>query len=487
MLGVTLLSALVALPAAWLLERTDLPHQHTLRRWLTLPYAIPSFLNAIAWIVLANPNVGWMKLISEQYLGYDLSLNIYSMGGMIFVETSCLFSILLLTFAAGLRKMDPSLEEAARMSGAGPWRSFFSITMPLMKGPLLAGFLSVSTATVASFGVPAMIGGPARRFVLTTGIFSLLKEGSSTAMNQALSIAAAISVFALLSSWMISRSLRSSSALISGKSARPSRQKLGPWGFWAAGFLWFLIGIFFILPALTLLASSFQLDTSQFNAAAFGTRSWRYVFFELTEFKRAFFNSWILAVVAAGSIVLLALLVTVEGRRTRLRALFETLSLALYSLPGTAMALLLIVAVSAFPGGHFLMNGLGILLLAYTLKYFSLGIRTVGSSVDLVHPSLIEAAQLSGASRFQILLRIWFPLIKTALGAAFILCLLPCLAELTMTALLYGPGTENLGVLIFQLQEYADRTSAAVIGSLILIAILGLQKLSAHTSLEENV
>lgn len=93
-------------------------------------------------------------------------------------------------------------------------------------------------------------------------------------------------------------------------------------------------------------------------------------------------------------------------------------------------------------------------------------------SAFLVDPSLIESAQLAGAGYFQRLWRIWLPLLRAPLFAAALLVFLPCFSELTMSILLYGPGTENLGVVLFNLQEYAARSSAAVVGTLLLVVVL---------------
>ena len=71
--------------------------------------------------------------------------------------------------------------------------------------------------------------------------------------------------------------------------------------------------------------------------------------------------------------------------------------------------------------------------------------------------------------------RIWLPLLRAPLFAAALLVFMPCFSELTMSILLYGPGTENLGVVLFNLQEYADRSSAAVVGTLLLIVVVVLR------------
>src|SRR4051794_11491482 len=124
--GVTTLSIFFALPAAWAIERSNMPCRKFFNRVLSLPYVIPSYLLAMAWITLANPTVGWINILARQFhVSEEALLNIYNLKGIIFIEASSLFAILFLSFQSGLKKMDPSFEESARLSGAGPLRIFF--------------------------------------------------------------------------------------------------------------------------------------------------------------------------------------------------------------------------------------------------------------------------------------------------------------------------------------------------------------------------
>jgi len=203
----------------------------------------------------------------------------------------------------------------------------------------------------------------------------------------------------------------------------------------------------------------------------------------LDELHRALGNSVVAALAAV--LIVLALAVTVaivawHGRfqdRPGLRRLARAAehgAVFCYSLPGTVLALCLIIAARrvAFLG---LADTLAILILAYALKTATLGVQSVRPAALMIDRSLIESAQLAGAGWAQRARRIWLPLLRPALWAAAVLVLLPCLSELTMSVLLYGPGTETLGVVLFNLQEYADRSSAAVVGSLLLVAVAIVQ------------
>lgn len=473
-LGVTGVSLLISVPMAWLIERTDLPGARSLGRVLSLPYVVPSYLLAISWITLANPSVGWLK-----GLGFD----IYGLGGIIFVEASALFAIVFLSFRAGLRSLDPALEEAARLGGASPLGVFFRITCPLLKNTIFASLIAVALASLASFAVPAMIGSPARVFVLTTGIFSLLKQGSLAAQSQALVIAVEMGLVALALVLVSRFFMREQASLLSGKSSRPALVRLGKLKPWLAIGAWTVWGLVAALPLVVLLLSSFMPDPGDSSFSGMSLKAWRYVLADLPGFWDAVANSLIVSSVAALLVLLVSIPVALlawqgrYGKKRRLRALaafFEDGALLSYSLPGTVIAVLLIFFAARFSFLG-LADTLSILVVALVAKYLTLGLRTLGPGALNVHPSLIEAAQLSGAGSVQRLWRIWLPLLKPSIFAALLLVLMPCVAELTMSLLLYGPGTETLGVSVFQLQEYADRASASVVGSLLLFLVLGFQ------------
>ena len=475
-LGVSALALAVAVPGAWLIERTDLPGRRFLHRVFTLSYALPSYLLAIAWVILANPAVGWLNLWGRQ-LGIERLVDVYQLGGVIFIEASVLFTILYFSFWSGLRQMDPSLEEAARLAGASSLQVFSKITAPILKGNVFAGLVAVSLASLASFGVPAIIATPARKFVLTTAIFVKLQEGSPEAFDEALVIALEMSALTLGLIVLAGLWTRRQVALVGGKAARPALVALGRWRYPLAALLYGVWGVMVLLPLAALVLSSFFAQPGILRASNLSLRAWKHVLFSLGEFKTALLNSFLTAGAAALLVMALGLLLSIaawqghyQGRRLarRVGRASEHGALFCYSLPGTVLALALIILLGRLP----VMDTLLILVVAFTVKFATLGIQTVRPSALLVDPTLIESAQLAGAGYWQRLWRIWLPLLKAPLFAAALLVFMPCFSELTMSILLYGPGTENLGVVLFNLQEYADRSAAAVVGTLLLAVVI---------------
>lgn len=472
-IGTCFMSTFIALPLSWLLTRTNIPMMAKWRSWFCLPYAIPPYIGAIAWIYLANPSNGILNNIFGE--GF---LNIYTNAGLIWVMGSFFYTYVLLSLLAALDRMDPSLEEAARLSGAGPIRVFFQITVPIIFPSLMSGMLLVLLAAAASFGVPAMIGNPAGIYLVTTKIYTLQKMGS---MN-GIFLAGALSILLLVIATAVlvfnQRILsKNSFKTVSGKTARPSLIDLGgarkPLTFGLA----ILFVILFILPLFGITVTALSKVQGKMELSNFGLQNIYRVFFETNETPRALFNSFKLGVMAATATTIMGLLLGYINKKTKLkgRSLIEIMASLPYSTPGTVLALAFILTFSSnFIGLPIsLYNSLGMIVIAYFAKYLNFSLRTTSDGFGQIDDCLAEAARVSGASWWVTMKTIWFPLMKPALIASWFLVFMPAFSELTMTILLTGPGLETLGTLIFQLQEYGDASggSAAVLALLTVIAV----------------
>lgn len=465
-------------PLAWVLTRTNLPFKNKLRSGFSLPYAIPPFVGAIGWIILANPTSG----VLNQWLG--LNLNIYSFAGLVWVETSFLFSFVLLTAMASLDTIDSSLEECARLSGASELRVFFDIIIPLIKPAILNGFLLTFLATMSSFGIPALIGGPARIYLITTQIYSFQKMGTEQGIK--LSIASALLlllitlVLLLTSHFIISKKNLST---VGGKSNRKSLVDLKKYKWITFIFLLGLFFTIFILPILGIALSAFSNVQGSWSFSNLGFNNFIRVIFETEETARAVKQSILLGFTTATACTLFSFFYNYFYLRTRWfgKNISNVIINIPFSTPGTILALSFILAFSNgyFGFGPSLYNTLTLIFLAYMVKYMSLSHKSVSDGYRQIHPSLEEAAQVSGASWLKIMFTIYLPLLKTPLMASMFLVFMPVISELTMTILLTGPGLETLGTLIFQLQEYSDigGGGASVLSLLVVLFVVFLNSI----------
>ena len=473
-LSISILSIVIAVPVGWLISRTDLPWSRRFRSWYCLPYAIPPYIGAMAWIYLANPTTGLLnRVLGESYL------NIYSYFGLIWVEATFLYTFVLLAVLTSLDRMDSSLEEAARLSGAGPFRVFKDITLPLIRPAITSGGVLVALAAAASFGVPALIGNPAKIYLVTTQIYTFQKMGSMKGLFQAGALSVFLLVLALglllLNQWLIQGK---QFKIVSGKASRPSLIELKEWRWPLFSILSVLLFFLFALPVLGILITALSQVSGELSFSNLGLGHFYRVFFEMSETGRALGNSLYLGVMSATLATFLAVFLSYIQWKTNLkgRHLLEVSASFPYSIPGTVVALAMILAFSRgiFGIGPSLYNTLAMLWIAYLVKFLSLAMKTIGDGFGQIDDSLAEAARVSGAGWLVTLKTIWVPLMKPSIVAAWFLIFMPAFSELTMTILLSGPGTETLGTLIFQLQEYADPTggSSAVLALLVIFLVI---------------
>lgn len=471
---------MIAVPLAWVVARAQIRGANKFRTLFSLPFAVPPYIGAIAWIFLANPSTGLINRMLQPIFG-ERALNVYSFVGLVFVETSFLYALVFVMIVSTLQRMDSSLEEAARLSGASPARVFFDINLPLMRPVLLTAFVLVFLAAAASFGVPALIGGPARIFLLTTQIYTFQKLGSTSGLLRAGALSSVLFIFALAGMGAATYfSRRAQRGMVSGKSSVLSRVSLGRWqGLVMAAMVlyWFVT---FVLPLFGIVLSSLSRvqGESGFGNLTFGT--WYRTLFEVSETGRALANSFFLAAGAATLAVLISVFASYVQVKTRLRGrgLITVLTTLPYATPGTVLAFALILTFQSsflwvFPSIY---NTLLLLMIAYLIKNLSFAVATTSDGFRQIDDVLIEAARVSGATWTQGFATIWLPLLMPSMIAAWFLVFMPSLSELTMSVLLSGPGLETIGTTIFQLQEYADASGggASVLSVVVVVLVLSM-------------
>lgn len=472
-----IISTIISIPLAWLFTRTNLKFRSLWRTIFCLPYAIPPFIGAIAWIYLANPSNGILKVLLPW-------INIYSKAGLIFVMSAFFYTFILINLLSALEKIDPSLEEAARISGASSFLVFRMITMPLVVPSLISGMLLAFLSAIANFGISALIGNAAGISMMTTQIFIFQKMASYTGLKLSgilslglLAIAAA--VFYL--DHVISKRFRFS--LVTGKVARPSLIDLGTKQWAAQIALSVMAFILFVMPIGAILIAALSKLQGERSLSNFGFQNFYTIFFQTDETYRALWNSTFLAVGAAVLCSLIAYFLSQAGKKvgTTVNKFKEAFIAIPYAVPGTVLALSLTLTTLSLKLP--LYNTLGIIFAAYIAKFLNFSYRIINDGVSQIDPTLIDAAHVAGANSFQTLMRIWLPILRPFLMASFFLVFMPAFSELTMTVLLTGPGNETIGTLIFQLQEYGDASGggAAVLAFFVLILIItmnGILKLS---------
>ena len=180
---VTLASAVVALPLAWLTVRTDLPFRRVWAVLTALPLVIPSYVAGFVVVVVLGPR-GMLQQALEGPFGIERLPDIYGLAGAMFTLTFLSYPYLLLTVRAALLRLDPALEESARGLGQGPWQTFFRVVAPLMRPAIASGSLLVGLYTLSDFGAVSLL----RYETFTWAIFTQYESALDRTLGAGLSL-----------------------------------------------------------------------------------------------------------------------------------------------------------------------------------------------------------------------------------------------------------------------------------------------------------
>ena len=455
------LGTLIAFPLAWLVGRTNLFGKKFFRSLFVLTYMVPPYVGAMAWLRLLNPNVGTMNQFFRLLFGLGDTpgpLNIYTLGGLIWVLTTFYYPYAFITISRAMEKMDPSLEEASRISGASPLLTVFRVTLPMMTPSLIAGALLVFVAAMSCYGIPSIIGAPGKVHTVTTRIIEyngLGAQGISDATGLAVFLMALAILILYLSDFVVARKQY---ITVSGKSTRPNIVDLGKWRVPLTVLVSLFATIVVLIPFATILTTSFKIDVgkSLFDPENFTLTQWQTIF-SRSETISCLKNSLIFGVITASVGIVVACTMSYLLQRTRIRGrkLPDFLITLGSGTPSVVIALGLIMTMKGDFGVN-IYNTAYIMIVAYLIKYLMMGMRTVVSAMSQIHVSLEECSQISGASWTRTMLKITGPLIFPSIAAGWFLIFIPSFYELSMTTLLYSNSTKTIG---FQLYEYWTFTS----------------------------
>ena len=277
-----ILGVIIAFPLAWLIGRTNLYFKKFFRTLFVMTYMVPPYVGAMAWLRLLNPTVGILnQWLAKIFNLSEMPFNIYSVGGLIWVLTTFYYPYAFITISRAMEKMDPSLEEASKISGASPLKTVATITMPMMMPSIVAAALLVFVSAASCYGIPSIIGAPGNVDTVTTRIIDFVYLGSSEGLSDATTLAVFLMLVAniilYLSTFVVGRKQY---ITVSGKSTRPNIVDLGKWRIPVTALVIIFAIIVVGIPFATVFATSFttNMGKSLFEAGNFTTKYWQVVF-----------------------------------------------------------------------------------------------------------------------------------------------------------------------------------------------------------------
>lgn len=463
-IGVTVLGV----STAWCVSQFDFPGWRWVSWGLLLPLAMPAYITAYTYTGLldyAGPVQQALRSVFDWQLGEYWFPNIRSLPGAIFVLCVVLYPYVYLITRAAFMQQSTAAFESARTLGAGPWKGFWRVAMPLARPAIATGVTLALMETLADYGTMEYFGVT----VFTTGIFRTWYGIGDT--QGALQLAAILLLF-VVALILVERYSRRRAKFYQRRSDGDSMRKplRGRHAVMASVVCWLPIVLGFIIPAIELVIWSIE------RAEVWTQPS----FWQLT------FNTLWLGLMAAAITVLLALWLAYGRRRHPTRPLRAAVSLAGlgYAIPGIVIAVGLLSPLTwmdhriidfsrwAFdvnPG--LLLSGTVVaLLFAYSVRFLSVSLQTVSSGLEQITPQMDDTARTLGASPRRILWRVHLPLLRSSILAALILVLVDVMKELPATLVLRPFDFNTLAVRAFEMAS-DERLADAGPPALMIVAV----------------
>jgi len=473
----TVLAIVLGFGMAWILSRTNVPGREAFEQLMAMPYYVTPLMGALAWALIGSPNSGFVNQLWRALGGESHLIDINTPWGIAWVMALFEGAVAFVMIGAVMKSMDPAMEEASQVLGAGRMRTMLRITLPLVLPGVLGAAVFVFAEMLGSFSAALVLGLPSRFYVVTTAMYQLVSQYPPRFPTAAALGASLFAVmFAML--WVYRRIVgKGSYATITGKAFRPRVMDVGPlrWPLLAACVCY--LGVAVILPVLTIVYASFQKLTvlkprlDNFTLANYATA------FSLDAVRSALANSLILGFATASIGVLLMGFLSWLIYRSRLpgAGVIEYLLMFPQAVPRLVFAFGMLWAWLTFPIPIY--GTLWLLLIAYLTVFLPLGLRTISGVILQIDRSLEECAQMCGATWGYRLWTVTMPLLKPGLVAAWLLLFVASVRELGASILLMGPNAKVITPAIVEswFSTSSELTAAmAVIQTLAVAAALAI-------------
>jgi iron(III) transport system permease protein len=480
-MGTVVVALLFAVPLVWLVHRTDLPGKGAVVTLTIATLLVPVFLGAMGWILMFSPQIGLANDLAKALFGLkDPPFSIYNVGGMAVVQGLSLVPACFFMLGAAFRAMDPALEEAAMSAGAGRLKALITVTLPLAWPAIAAVMVYMLMLAVSLFEVPAIIGWPARIFVLSSlvyfavnpsvGLPSYGLAGAYGVLMVTLGVLLAVFYF------RIARNSRKY-VVVTGRGYRPSLVGLGRWRWPALAFvgLYSLVGL--VLPLLALLWVSLLPHAEALSPAALHDLTLAN-FGQIPQYVgvKPFLNTALLVLLAPSLAVGLSVLVSWVTMRQQfpLRGVLDGLAFMPQAVPHILFAAALAYLALAYRAWLPIYGSVFIIILVDGIAFLAYGSRTLNSAMIQLHQELEESSRVCGSSRLQALRGIVLPLIAGAVFNAWLFICLLSYREVTVALLLRGSNNLVLSTLLWTLWNNGRAEEVGALGVALIALTLAI-------------
>jgi iron(III) transport system permease protein len=466
-LGSAILALALGAAQAWLAERTDAPLRQVLYVASIVSLGIPYVLYIVAWLLFLGKAGAINALLQQLFGGIGPYINVYSLGGMIFIEGMLWSPLAFLLLSPVFRNSDASFEEAASICGASLFSTLRRVTFPMARPALLALGLLVFIKASESFEVPALVGLPGSTSVLTSTIYQRLtlelppNIGSASAFGVLLLVVMAI----LLHIYNRVAAQTHRYQTVTGKGFRPRVVRLGRWRYVAGVLIVTIPFIVVVIPLATILWAALLPYYQPFSRAAvsmLGVGNFVQVL-NSQSFRDSIANSLVLGASAATLVTALSAIAGwCVARRVPGSRLLDTLAALPLVFPAIVLSLAFLeIFVHA---GTQIYGSLLSLIAVSTVAYMPYGLRYAQVGVIQIHPELEEAAAIAGARHAGILFRIVLPLLVPAMISCWLFVFLLAVRAVSLVLLLVGPDSQVVAVALFDFWNNGQVGELAALG-----------------------
>ena len=481
--GGAAVAVVIGLAFAWIVVRTDTPCKGLIAAAGMLPLFVPPLVGGVAWAILGSPKTGLLNTILAG-MGVGWRINLYSMVGIIFVFGMYYAPYVYMFTSAALQNMDPSLEEAAEMSGASPFRTIMTVTFPLILPAIVSGMLLSFVVMLGIYGIPAVLGAPASIPMLTTYIYTLTNWSPplySTAASVAIILMVVTGLLVVVQNKVLSGR---SYTTVAGKAFRPRALRLGRWRWFTLGLGVAYLLTVVVLPGLALIVAAFRNFLFVRDLASLlNLKQYSFI-----HFNRLFANpQTMLALVntlkvglitaAVGGVLAFAIGYTVVRSRAPGRRWIDMIATLPVAIPGLVIGVAYLWAWIGLPGG--LYGTIWILAFAFVARFIPDTVKALSTSLMQIHRELEEAAWVCGRGTLSTIGTIILPLARPGIVSAMTLLFILSTRELGSSLFLYSSGSMVMSVQLLGYYEGGNMSITAAY-SLVQIVLLGLVIGVAH-------
>jgi iron(III) transport system permease protein len=465
----TLLSVALGVVMAVLIGRTDLPGRSILGEMLLWPIYLSPLVVAFAWVIMYSP-AGYVTLFVKHRLHVQ-PWNLYTIPGMAMAAAVALVPIAYLYCSSSATVADPALEDAARSVGAGPLRILFSVTLPLMRPPILYSAVLIFTIALEVLSFPMILGGPVGIDFFSSFLYNRWLGGAQP--DYGLVGAAAIVLLLIVTALVLLQNslLRETARFVTvrGKATRPHVFKLG-WLRWILfAFICLYVLAAAILPMIGLVMQAFtKFLTPLVPPWRFLTLQNVTVIFSYPAYVRSITNSILIALIGGILTTLFVALIALVAHRSEfpLRRVLDFLAIYPRTMPGMIVGIGFFWAlVMVKPLGP-IRNTIWGLMLAFGVRYIPTAFGAIAPMLTKIGAELDHAARTVGADWWTTCQDILLKLLKPALYSSFVLLFIQLIKEYGSAVFLVAPGSEVMGLTMLQFWVQGDTGPVAALSLL---------------------